>query len=420
MRGFATTTRSVFRQAAVLLGSVLALWATDSPARAKPTPISGCHVLRAGKVADLDGDGRGEQLLRCKAEASSRLAGERRCDRVLLLLSQSGRHYEVAQLCRGGLGVAGIADRLRLGAKGQTLTLRRRGGSAWSWQAECTFDLQRRRVAKLVRRGLWTVEPRRHRSTAIADFLKGTSEVRWTAPLCVGRGRRPARRLFRGAHRPIPLVRTARAPHWPPGQHDQRCQLSLATAGYTLRGKLPGRHDLSLRLWAVDVAGKTLLLRGALRDNRLTSGDRLHLWLGRAPSGYTESCLRRSITEHVIGFGLDGAELSLRAERSPKQAGAPAGLSARVVRRGGWRFLELRLSPKRRRQALRYGLALGYVDVDHPSGASRQRGSAFLATARLDLASGIGLGELRPSQCQLDSRGRLRRRQLHSCATVLP
>lgn len=401
-----------------MVGVALAIWASDSPARAKPAPAapvslpsSECQALqRDGKVADLDGDGRGEQLLLCKGE---RGAGDRRCDRLQLVLSRSGRHHDVGHLCRGGLGVAGSADQLRLTAKGQQLVLRRRGGSAWSWQAECVYDLQHRRVAKLVRHELWTVEPRRHRSTAIADLRSGSSEVRWVAPLCAGRGRRPARALFKGAYRPIPLIRMARAPRWPPQRHDPRCQLALASVGYNLRGKLRGRGDLVLRLWAVDLAGKALLLRGAFRDDQLTSRDRLHLWLGQVPGGYTESCLRRSATEHVIGSGLGGAVLALRAERSPRSAGNPAGLRGRVTARGGWRYFELRLSAKRRHQALRNGLAVGYADVDGSS-------SRLVATARLDLTRGVGLGELGPSLCRQDKRGRLKWRRLHSCATVLP
>ncbi len=396
----------------------LAIGAADSLARAKPPPLSvparGCQPLDGDRgVADLDGDGRNEQLLRCKHTPG---ANERRCDRLQLVLSRSGRHYSVAHLCHGGLGVAGRADQLRVVHQGHQLVLRRHGGSAWSWQADCVFDLQRRRVTKLVRRGRWTVEPRRHCSTAIVDFRKGTSEVRWTAPFCTGRGkgRQPARALFQGAYRPIPLVRMMREPSWPPRQHARRCQLSLASVGYKLRGKLRNRHDLTLRLWAVDLAGKALLVRGALRDDHLTSRDRLHLWLGQAPSGYTESCLRRRITEHFIGSGLTHAELSLRAKRSPKKAGRSEGLSGRALTSHGWRYFELRLSTARRRQALRYGIAVGYTDVD----ASRT--STLLATAKLDVTSGIGLGELTPSLCYLDKQGRLQHRRLHSCATVLP
>lgn len=390
-----------------------------------------CQPLPKLQPGDVDGDGRPDRFSACRATRTG--DGRGRCAAVRLELSHDGSKHELARRCEGSKGVRGGGDELRL--DGPRLQQVRSGGSAWAWQATCTLDLRHRRVLRLVQKAWWSVEPQQHRQTSTSDFQRGLVKVEWTAPRC------HSRLLFHGAFAPIPSTTLATEPRWnPTAHHDRGCVLRLSEAGHALplaskprsRGKAGGHHvghrgvgavyrgpqDAEVRLWAVDVAGRSLLLRGTITDDRLTRADRLHLWLGRSPFGYMEPCVRRSAVDHFATESLlsSGRErvLALRIPGVAVDVAIP-GVSGRMRQIAGGLAFELRLGTKRRRQALRFGLAVGFADADGTSKAARY----LLSTARLDPRRPTALGELGEAYCSW-KRGRLQAQTLRSCGALLP
>lgn len=398
-------------------------------AEARECRPSGPHI----RIADVDGDGIRDRLVRCFAPrsltkssppiASLADSSELSCEDYMLYGSKSKHDFRVARRCDDS---GGISNKDKIRVRRSMLYQTRRGGAAWKWRTTCEFDLNRRKVLRLKRNESWSRD-KRHRRRLFFDLERAERLVKWQAPRCLKN-----RRVYRGAFSMIPVSQAVKVGELSWKKHDAKCLLSLSRDGFSVsprystqkekyrrrKHRYRGAEDTEVLLWAFDTEG-ALVIRGLVRDNKKTSNDRLHLWLGVRDGGFSADCIKGGAShwtsQDLSIIGEKRRKLALKKDRTEALKASGAGVSLFAKRVTNRLLFEFILSPKRRQQALRHGISFAYADSDDPAKPARH----YLATSTINPKHGIGLGELVDCHCQLE-KGKLKAQPIRSCMSFLP
>lgn len=363
-----------------------------------------CRVVEKREIADQDGDGHKERVVRCRRPHSTSKGS---CEELFVYYSRAGRR-RVAGLCSSGGEVDTVGGKIEL-QRGHVIQ-RRWGGSSWAWEQRCDWDLKQRRVVETRETGTWRAQQSNGYEQRM-DTRSGRREVRWWAPICAARGHDdpfgdPSARIYRGRYVPIPLQRTKATA--PKVARCRDCRIRLPREGYiSSRRGYGGAKDASLAIGARD-DGKVLRLQVRLRDDRWHEKDRLLLLLGREPLGFDARCLPRRAALHRVAISAKSGALvgsALRGIRLRAQSKGRRGRAFEVALSGVWR-----------KRALENGLSVAYRDHDR----ARERGT-LISTSRLhDGGDGRDLGRFGPARarCAL-SRSLHGRKLARSCAELM-